>query len=211
MEEEEYITATQLNLAETLEQDTIIVKNYILIVGKKVTDTIRRDDYLISSITKEGISLVHQPFFAADKKPDMFVSFNELIAGFKIGRLEIEGFTETTETGKQQNITELKRAIIDVLKEIERNEIAEEKNRRLKELEELQNKQTRIELKKKTKRLAKQIRTVVETEYKKKQEEEKERQRIIKEEENKNKRIRTSKSKAKSQQQRFRLMTRKNF
>lgn len=207
-------------LITSIEQETIIAKKYDLSLGKAVKDVIKKDDYIIKEIRKDGMLLQHIPFFASEQKADLFIGYTELIRGFEAARLIMEGFSEFPEGSSipNQNIPELKRAIRDVIKEIERQRIEGERQAKEEELaakaRELEEEKKKLEdekrkreekmLKIKAKKRAKEVRLY-----------EEERQRQIAEmeryarEKEKNHRILVAKRN--SQQQRLRLIFRKDF
>jgi hypothetical protein len=117
---------------EQIEENAASGKEYFLAVGKPVFDTKVNEEYIIKELNVNGIVLDHISFLKNEKKPDLPISYGELIKVFEIGRFDIEGFA-------RNEVDLLKRAIRDVLRDLEKKAKEQEaENLRLK-AEELRN------------------------------------------------------------------------
>ena len=164
-------------------------------VGKVVKDLLKNDTYEIKQINKEGLLLEHKPSFRAEPKNDLLIEYDELALAFSKNRFHIDGFSILTEGGSKPDIERLKRAIKDT-----RDKIEIEK--RTLETKMHQETHQTMTLKRKTKRLVRQVRS--EEEMKRNAE----LLRLKKEKDNKiahEKKIRILNIKNKNQQQRFRI------
>jgi hypothetical protein len=203
-----------------LKDESAIFGEQLLLPGKKISDLIKKDNYEIKSLTSEGVVLEHKPYFRSEQKKDIEIGYDELVMAFETDHFSIDGFMPTNE-GESKNSASLKKVILNTIKNIELKErelALEERERILNETRKEKDEFVEtVANKKKSKRLAREIRQEVEfdkaeaqrlheeEEMEKSFQQEQERLRIERE-----KSVKLANAMRDSQQQRIRLAVHEN-
>lgn len=120
-------------------------------IGSIVVDLLKNDAYEIREANKGGLLLEHKPAFRGEQKKDLPIGYDELAMSFSKDRFFISGFSSIVEGGNKHDLEKLKRAIKDTRDKIELEE-------RFNEAKKLTEEKELLSLKRKTKRVVRQVR-----------------------------------------------------